>query len=95
MIAAIHCRGIEGAGYFLTQEDKVRGVLETITTQGGVLPRYFQLVLRIDTIDTTREVVNSECVAYRVFDKTSDSAPVPRVNGSVRKRSGTVSALKV
>jgi hypothetical protein len=93
MIAANHCRAIEGAGYFLTQEDKVRGVLETIAGCGGVLPSCFQFVLRVDTIDTTREVVNSECVAYRVFDRTRGSAPVKRrVNGSARKRSETVPA---
>jgi hypothetical protein len=94
MIAANHCRAIEGAGYFLSQAEKVRGVLETIAASGGVLPRCFQLVLRVDTIDTTREVVHSECVAYRVFDRTCDSAPCPRVNGSARKRSKTVPALK-
>jgi hypothetical protein len=94
MIAANHCRGLEGAGYFLTQEDKVRGVLEMIATHDGVLPKCFQILLRIDTVDTTREVVNAECVAYRLFDRTRGSAPGPRFNGNTRKRFETILELK-
>jgi hypothetical protein len=67
MIAANHCRGIEGAGYFLSQEDRAGSVLDRLRGRGGALPRCFQLVLRVDTIDTTRAVVNAECVAHRVF----------------------------
>ena len=94
MIEANHCRGIEGAGQFLTDEAKVGGVLETIAAQGGALPGCFQLVLRVDTIDTTREVVNSECVAWRVFDRALDPAPVARAAAGGRKRPRVVPASK-
>ena len=94
IIAANHCRGIEGAGNFLSQEDKVHGVVEAMTARNGVLPKCFQLVLRVDTIDATREVVNSECVAWRAFEKTGALAPVPQVTGSLRKRSRTAPSSK-
>jgi hypothetical protein len=87
MIAANHCRGIEGAGYFLSQEERVREVLERLRTRGPALPRCFQLVLRVDTIDTTREVVNAECVAHRVFARNGQAAPVRKKSGGSPRRS--------
>jgi hypothetical protein len=86
IVAANHCRGIEGAGYFLSQESKVRGVLDTIGAPGEALPRRFQLVLRVDTIDTTRVVVNSECVAWRVFDRPTVVAAVVRAPQRPRRK---------
>lgn len=67
IIAADHCRGIEGAGYFLTQEQKIEALHETMRLRNARMPEQFQLVVRVETIDTTREIVDVECVAHRVL----------------------------
>ena len=67
IIAADHCRAIEGAGYYLTQEEKVQVLLERMRLHNGLMPGQFQLVVRVETIDTTREIVDVECVAHRVL----------------------------
>ena len=67
IIAADHCRAIEGAGYFLTQEQKIEALHETMRLRNARMPEQFQLVVRVETIDTTREIVDVECVACRVL----------------------------
>lgn len=66
-IAADHCRAIEGAGHYLTQESTVGSLLERMKLRNAVLPAQFQLILRVETIDTTREIVSVECEAHRVL----------------------------
>ena len=67
MIAADHCRAIEGAGYYLTKEEKVQQLLERMSLHNGVLPGQFQLIVRVETVDTPREIMDVDCVAYRVL----------------------------
>jgi hypothetical protein len=67
IIAADHCRAIEGAGYYLTQEDKVQALLERTRSHNGQMPAQMQLVVRVETIDTAREIVDVECVAHRIL----------------------------
>jgi hypothetical protein len=67
IIAADHCRAIEGAGYYLTHEEKVRVLLERMRLRNASIPEQFQLVVRVETIDTTREIVEVEYVAHRVL----------------------------
>jgi hypothetical protein len=66
-IAADHCRAIEGAGHYLTQESSVAALLERMKLRNALPPAQFQLVLRVDTVDTTREIVGVECEAHRVL----------------------------
>jgi hypothetical protein len=62
MIAANHGRAIEGAGYFLTLEDKVKDLLDTYGLNGG-LGASFQLLIRVETFDIDDEAVAVTCVA--------------------------------
>jgi hypothetical protein len=66
-IAADHCRAIEGAGHYLTQESTVESLLERMKPRNTLLPQQFQLILRVETVDTTREIVGVECEAHRVL----------------------------
>jgi hypothetical protein len=67
MIAANHGRAIEGAGHFLTLEDRVRSIVESLGLERGVeLPAHFQMVMRVDTIDVDDEVAQVSCVASRL-----------------------------
>jgi hypothetical protein len=68
MIAANHGRAIEGAGHFLTLEDRVRSVIESM----GLPPSHdmalhFQLLMRVETIDVDDEVAHVQCVSHRVL----------------------------
>jgi hypothetical protein len=66
MIAANHGRAIEGAGHFLTLEDRVQRLLDVMGLGNGQsLPQHFQLLMKAETIDIDDEVVYVECVAQR------------------------------
>jgi hypothetical protein len=67
MIAADHCRAIEGAGYYLTNNERLTALLGRVGLRNAVAPAQFQLVVRVETIDITREIVDVECVAFRVL----------------------------
>jgi hypothetical protein len=67
IIAGDHCRAIEGAGYYLTQEEKVQVLLDKMRLHNGILPGQFQIVVRVETVDTTRDIVDVECVAHRIM----------------------------
>jgi hypothetical protein len=67
MIAADHCRAIEGAGYYLTHEEKVHDLLERTRLRNALMPPYLQLLIRVETVDTTREIVDVDCVAHRIW----------------------------
>lgn len=68
MIAANHGRAIEGAGHFLTLEDRVQSVIESMgRPRSREMPLHFQLLMRVETIDVDDEVVQVQCVASRVL----------------------------
>lgn len=68
MIASNHGKAIEGAGHFLTLEDKVAELLPALQAAGeGELPSRFQLLMRVEMMDLSDEVVQTECVATRVL----------------------------
>lgn len=75
MIGALHGKALEGAGQFLTSEDRLRGLLEHLQPNSReAVPDYFQVLMEVEMIDIGDEVVNVNCVANRVI-----CAP-PRVN---------------
>ncbi len=68
MIAANHGRAIEGAGHFLTLEDRVQSVIEGMgLARSAKMPPHFQLLMRVETIDVDDEVVQVQCAAQRVL----------------------------
>ena len=67
MIAANHGRAIEGAGHFLTLEDRVRMVVSRLRLGEANEPEHFQLLMRVGTIDVDDEVAQSELVTHRVI----------------------------
>jgi hypothetical protein len=70
MIAANHGRAIEGAGHFLTLEDRVQRLLELMVIgKNQRLPEHFQLLMKVDTIDIDDEVVHVECAAHKVLSR--------------------------
>ena len=72
IIGAMHGKAIEGAGQFLTSEDQLCPVLETLGNRAGhTLAAHFQLLMEIDMIDIADEVVNVACVAHRLFPARS------------------------
>lgn len=90
IIEANHCRGIEGAGYFLTREECVTTVRDRLLSRdGSAIYPYFQLILRVDMVDATREVVNVECVAFRSHPAYSGaSTRFAALRGSAAKIDG-------
>lgn len=64
MVSANHGRAIEGAGQYLSREDKLRELLGKMNVQEA--PAHFQALLRVDMIDFDEEVVNVEYVTHRV-----------------------------
>jgi hypothetical protein len=66
-IAANHGRAIEGAGQFLTLEDRVRTVVTRLRLGEANEPEHFQLLMRVGTIDVDDEVAQSEVVTHRVI----------------------------
>ncbi|MBI1897708.1 MAG: hypothetical protein HYZ57_16230 [Acidobacteria bacterium] len=71
MIAANHGRAIEGAGHFLTLEDRVQSVIETMgLRRASHMPPHFQLLMQVETIDVDDEVARVQCVAHRVIKRS-------------------------
>lgn len=69
LIAANHGRAIEGAGHFLTLEDRVESVLRAMgLADAAELPPCFQMLMRVETIDIDDEVAGVQCVAHRVLE---------------------------
>jgi hypothetical protein len=72
MIAANHGRAIEGAGHVLTLEDRVQEIFDRMGIEAEEpLPRAFQLLMRVDTVDIDDEVAGVECESYYVVDDRS------------------------
>jgi hypothetical protein len=68
LIAANHGRAIEGAGDFLTHEDKLQELLITMQlAETDSLPPHFQLLLRVDMIDFDEEVVGAQYITHRIY----------------------------
>lgn len=67
MIAANHGRAVEGAGQFLSLEDKVADLLAATGFDSlSKLPDRFQMLLRVEMIDFDEEVIQVDYVAHRV-----------------------------
>jgi hypothetical protein len=72
MIAANHGRAIEGAGHFLTIEERVQSVIELMGLQPShEMPPHFQLLMQVETIDVDDEVARVQCVAHRVYSRSA------------------------
>lgn len=70
LIAANHGRAIEGAGHFLTLEDRMESVLRAMNLEDAPeMPAHFQMLMRVDTIDIDDEVAGVQCVAHRVLER--------------------------
>jgi hypothetical protein len=69
IIAANHGRAIEGAGHFLTLEDRVQSMLQTMKLDtASALPEHFQVLMQVETIDMDDEVSHVECVDHRILE---------------------------
>jgi hypothetical protein len=70
MIAANHGRAIEGAGHFLTLEDRVRALLKGMGLDNtSDLPQHFQMLMHVETIDVDDEVTHVHPLAHRFLPK--------------------------
>jgi hypothetical protein len=59
IMAAIHSKAIEAAGQFVTSEDQLCKLLESLSRHSAeVLPDHFQVVIEVDMIDAGDEVIN-------------------------------------
>jgi hypothetical protein len=67
MVAANHGRAIEGAGQYVTREDKMAELADRFGTGLSAFPASFQVLLRVDMIDFDEEVVNVEYVSHRTY----------------------------
>lgn len=68
LIAGNHGRAIEGAGQFLTREDRLATLLAAMRVlPGQEVPRHFQALLRVDLIDYVEEVAHVELVSHRII----------------------------
>jgi hypothetical protein len=75
MIAANHGKAIEGAGRFLTLEDTMGPVLESMQLEGATeTPQRFQLLLRVEMMDVSDEVVDTTCLSCRVLSGSAARA---------------------
>ena len=73
MIAANHGRAIEGAGHFLTLEDRVESVIESMGfPRAPELPPHFQLLMRVETIDVDDEVAQTQSIAHHVISEPAE-----------------------
>jgi hypothetical protein len=69
-ITANHGRAIEGAGDFMTTENRVHSLLEKMGLAGHhALPQHFQVLLRVEMMDFDEEVVQVEPVAHRILTR--------------------------
>jgi len=67
MIAANHGRAIEGAASYLTRAQEVSKLLSIINVdQSSMLPKRFQVLLRVEMIDIDDEIMNVEYVSHRM-----------------------------
>lgn len=70
-IAANHGRAIEGAGHLLTLEDQVERLLAGMGVWADAqVPERFQLLMQVEMIDLSDEVVQTSCVSARVLAPT-------------------------
>jgi hypothetical protein len=68
VIAANHGRAIEGAGHVLTLEDRVFSVLSRMQVAGeDPVPEWFQLLMKVETIDIDDEVTSVECLRHHIL----------------------------
>ncbi len=76
MIAGNHGKAIQGAGHFLTLEDKVGDLLRAMGAgESGEVPPYFQLLMRSEMIDLNDEIVETQCVAHRILSEPPAAQP--------------------
>lgn len=69
LISGTHGRAIEGAGQFLSREDRLATLLDALGLgPKDAVPDHFQALLRVDLIDYIEEVVNVELVSHRVVE---------------------------
>lgn len=67
MIAANHGRAIEGAASYLTTAREISKLLSiTSLDQRTVLPKRFQILLRVEMIDVDDEILDVEYVSHRM-----------------------------
>ncbi len=72
MIASNHGKAIEGAGHFLTLDDRVNDLLPALRAAGETqIASRFQLLMRVEMMDLNDEVVETDCVAVRVLKETA------------------------
>lgn len=68
LISANHGRAIEGAGHFVTREDSLKGMLESMRLPSrSALPDHFQVLLQVQMIDFVEEPVHVEYVTHRTI----------------------------
>jgi hypothetical protein len=68
MISGNHGRAIEAAGSYLTQEDALNRMLQSMgIPEGAPLPAQFQVLLQVELIDFNEDVVSVEYLTHRVF----------------------------
>jgi hypothetical protein len=69
LIAGTHGRAIEGAGQFLSREDRLATLFVALGLgRADPVPPHFQALLRVDLIDYIEEVVNVEVVVVRAVE---------------------------
>lgn len=67
MLAANHGRAIEGAANFLTSSREVSNLCSTMKAARVTgLPERFQILLKVEMIDVDDEILDVQCVSYRV-----------------------------
>lgn len=68
VVSANHGRANEAAGFYVTREDALQRMLQSMQLEGGdLLPARFQVLLQVEMMDTNDDVVSVEYVTHRVF----------------------------
>lgn len=67
MLAANHGRAIEGAANYLTTAREISNLRSTMNASNDLeLPKRFQILLKVEMIDVDDEILDVECVSYRL-----------------------------
>jgi hypothetical protein len=70
LLASNHGRAIEAAGRFITDEAKVRILLDRLRNgnRSGNKKNSFQVLLQVEMIDYYEEVVKTEIITHRIIE---------------------------
>lgn len=80
LIAANHGKAIEGAGHFLTLEDQVSTLLESMGLDAdAAVPERFQALMRVEMVDLNDEVVQTVCEQIHVL-RSPGGRRLPPIN---------------